>query len=164
MNNKILSTQFFKIIPIAILLLIGQNSTKAQSMTWKVPDSAAKVKNPVANNASSRKKGKPLFISNCVPCHGEKGKGDGLGAISLDPKPADLTTPMPEDTDGALYYMISTGHNPMPKFNTTLNDRQRWELVNYIRTLQKMKGENKGMNKMKGMDNKTEKGDNKSGQ
>ena len=136
MNKKRISTQFLKIISIAILLLIGQNSTQAQSKLWKVPDSATKVKNPLANNGASLRKGRTLFISYCAPCHGKKGKGDGLGSASIEPRPADLTTPWePKDTDGALYYMISTGHLPMPKFKVTLNDRQRWELVNYIRLL-----------------------------
>jgi len=134
MHKKRFSTQFLKIISIAILLLIGQNSIQAQSKPWKVPESAAKVKNPLANNAASIRKGKTLFISNCAPCHGEKGKGDGPGSASLETRPADLTTPWePKDTDGALYYMISTGHIPMPKFKVTLNERQRWEVVNYIR-------------------------------
>jgi mono/diheme cytochrome c family protein len=136
MNKKRFSTQFLKITAIAILFLVGQKSTQAQTKPWKVPESAAKVKNPLANNAASRRKGKTLFISNCAPCHGKNGKGDGPGSVSLDPKPADLSSPWKsEDTDGALYYMISTGHIPMPKFKATLNDRQRWELVNYIRTL-----------------------------
>lgn len=136
MNNKRFSTQFLKIVSIAILFLIGQKSAQAQTKPWKVPESAEKVKNPVSNNAASRRKGKTLFISNCTPCHGKKGKGDGAGSSSLETRPADLTTPWePEDTDGALYYMISTGHSPMPKFKVKLNDRERWELVNYIRTL-----------------------------
>ena len=136
MNDERLSTQFLKIFSIAILLLIGQIPTQAQTKPWKVPQSAEKVKNPVSNNAASIKRGKILFLTNCAPCHGEKGKGDGPGSASLNPKPADLTSAWkPEDTDGALYYMISTGHSPMPKFKTGLNDRQRWELVNYIRTL-----------------------------
>ena len=137
MKKKNISTPFLKIISIALLLLlIEQNPLQAQSKPWRVPDSATKVKNPLANNAASRRKGKTLFISYCAPCHGKKGKGDGPGSHSFEPRPADLTTPWkPEDTDGALYYMISTGHIPMPKFNVTLNDRQRWELVNYIRSL-----------------------------
>ncbi|HEY5371927.1 MAG TPA: c-type cytochrome [Hanamia sp.] len=136
MNKKRFSTQFLKIISIAILFLTAQKYTEAQTKPWKVPESAAKVKNPLANNSASRRKGKILFISNCAPCHGKNGKGDGPASSSLEPRPADLTTPWgPEDTDGALYYKISTGHSPMPKFKVALNDQQRWELVNYIRTL-----------------------------
>lgn len=36
--------------------------------------------------------GKALFTSyGCVVCHGESGKGDGVGAAALDPKPRNYT-------------------------------------------------------------------------
>jgi mono/diheme cytochrome c family protein len=136
MKTKRFSIHFLKMISITVLLLTVQNSIKAQTKPWIVPESAAKVKNPVPRSAVSIRKGNALFISNCAPCHGKDGKGDGVGSASVNPKPADLTTPWkPEDTDGALYYMISTGHPPMPQFKVALNKRERWELVNYIRTL-----------------------------
>ena len=34
-------------------------------------------------------------------------------------------------TDGALYWMITTGRSPMPSYKAALTDNQRWELVNY---------------------------------
>jgi high-affinity iron transporter len=37
------------------------------------------------------KVGESLFRQNCVGCHGETGKGDGTGAASLKPPPANLT-------------------------------------------------------------------------
>jgi len=40
-------------------------------------------------------------------------------------------------SDGSLYWMISTGHTPMPSYKTALANKQKWELVNYIRTLAK---------------------------
>src|ERR1019366_1287418 len=52
------------------------------------------------------------------------------------PKEADYVQ---KQTDGALHWMITEGHTPMPTFKTSLTDNQRWELVNYIRTLAKNK-------------------------
>jgi len=136
MKNKTCAAQFFKIITIALFFLIGQNFTQAQSSPWKVPESAKKVKNPLANSATVIRKGRNLFKTNCAPCHGINGKGDGPSSATIKPPPANLTNPWkPEDTDGALYYIISEGHKPMPTWEEVLNNTQRWELVKYIRTL-----------------------------
>ena len=136
MIKKTCSFPFLKIISIALFFLIGQNVTQAQSKPWKVPESAENVRNPLANNARAIRKGRTLFRADCAPCHGDNGKGDGPASASVKPSPANLTNPWgPEDTDGALYYIISEGHKPMPKFKVALNNTQRWELVKYIRTL-----------------------------
>jgi mono/diheme cytochrome c family protein len=137
MKNKTCTAQFLKIISIVLLFLIGQNLSQAQSGQWKVPESAKKVKNPLANNATEIRKGSILFKTNCAPCHGVDGKGDGPSSATIKPPPPNLTNPWkPEDTDGALYYIISEGHNkPMPTWKKVLNNTQMWELVKYIRTL-----------------------------
>jgi cytochrome c553 len=136
MNKKRCSFRVLKIMAIAFILLIDHNFIQAQSTPWKVPESAENVKNPLKHTAYSIRKGRTLFQANCAPCHGITGKGDGPSSAALIPPPADLTKPWePEDTDGALFYMISKGHKPMPKWKVALNNTQRWELVNYIKTL-----------------------------
>ena len=37
-------------------------------------------------------KGKATFTTTCVPCHGEKGAGDGAAASALNPKPRNFVT------------------------------------------------------------------------
>jgi len=39
------------------------------------------------------KEAKEIFAQRCVTCHGASGKGDGVGAAALNPKPRDLTLP-----------------------------------------------------------------------
>ena len=36
-------------------------------------------------------KGGEVFKSYCATCHGDSGKGDGIAAAALDPKPRDLS-------------------------------------------------------------------------
>jgi cytochrome c553 len=74
-------------------------------------------------------------VPNCVGCHGAKGKGDGVAAVALNPKPADWTSgTVQADTDGELFWKISTGRGAMPPWKQ-LSENDRWAVVRYIRTL-----------------------------
>lgn len=93
--------------------------------------------NPVPADDISLERGKTLFTINCIMCHGETGEGNGQIAALLANKPANLTSLITQSkTDGALFMTITNGvEGRMPPMieNTTVRDR--WDLVNYIRTL-----------------------------
>lgn len=131
---------FFKSLILLILFFACATiNVKAQKL-WEAPPSAKDLKNPLAGNTSVLKDAKVLYISYCSPCHGANGEGKGPAAAGLQIKPADHTSEkVQQQSDGALYWMISNGHTPMPAYQKTLTDNQRWELVNYIRTLAKHK-------------------------
>jgi mono/diheme cytochrome c family protein len=113
-------------------------NAEAQKSSWVVPASAAHVKNPLAGNTSVLGDAKVLYVGNCAPCHGKGGKGNGPAAAALKVKPADHTSAKIQSmSDGSLYWMIATGQTPMPSYKTALTTKQKWELVNYIRTLAK---------------------------
>ncbi len=103
---------------------------------WKAPARAARKKNPIPSDANSIAAGKAVYVQECLSCHGTAGKGDGPAAKDLDPKPGDLSSQKVRDqTDGELFWKITTGKKPMPTFEMTLTDEQRWSVVNYLRTL-----------------------------
>ena len=83
---------------------------------------------------------KKVVEQNCVTCHGPNGKGDGPAAAALPPpKPADWTSSrVASETDGEIFWKISNGRGAMPPWKH-LPEQQRWELVNYIRSLQAKK-------------------------
>jgi copper transport protein len=95
--------------------------------------------NPIQPDAASVAAGNVLFVQNCQPCHGATGKGDGPIGLTLNPRPADLNKHAAPGvhTDGQLYEWITTGYpdSAMPAFGPRLSDTDRWNLVNYIRTL-----------------------------
>jgi mono/diheme cytochrome c family protein len=107
-----------------------------QHTPWVTPKAAQDVKNPFAGDKSALADGKTLYVNNCAPCHGAKGRGDGPAAAALNPKPADHSSGVVQsESDGSLFWKLSEGRNPMPSYKKILTDKQRWELVNYIRTL-----------------------------
>lgn len=103
---------------------------------WKAPARAAKKTNPVPADEKSIAAGKAVYIKECLSCHGTAGKGDGPASVSLDRSPGDLSkTKMWEQTDGALFWKITTGKKPMASYEKILSDEQRWQVINYARTL-----------------------------
>ena len=117
--------------------MMGWNRQR-QSGQWIAPPSANKLNNPLTRNEETLAAGKNIFQSQCNVCHGEKGKGNGPAGAALHPKPADLTSEkVSQQSDGAIFWKITTGNSPMPSFKLSLSEQQRWQLVNYIRLLQK---------------------------
>lgn len=111
-----------------------------QMAKFVAPASADAVVNPLKGNAGATAEGKKLYTANCAICHGDKGQGDGAAAAGLSKPPADHSSAaVQKQTDGAIFWKLSTGNNPMPAYNTVYNETQRWQLVNFIRTLAKAK-------------------------
>ena len=101
-------------------------------MGWVVPASDAAVKNPVKADAVSIAAGKTEYTKTCKMCHGATGVGVGKMAEPSNFTKADFKA----QTDGAIYYKINQGLAKMPGYKTKIKaDNDRWNLVNYLRTL-----------------------------
>jgi mono/diheme cytochrome c family protein len=115
--------------------------------TWELPEDADKTKNPIASSAESIEKGKALFMDttkgNCIFCHGETGAGNEANLAKLRRKPADLTNKerMTAMTDGEVFWKITKGiRGIMPAGERKIPEAEdRWNVVNYVRTLAKDK-------------------------
>ena len=141
---------FAIILVMNVGLLKAQAQQKSSSNTqqqivdmkrrWDTPAWSDTLKNPYAHNAAATDSGKVLYQKICTVCHGTSGKGDGIAAAGLSMRPADHTSPNVQlQTDGSLFWELSNGHAPMPAYKNVLSTKQRWELINYIRTLDKSK-------------------------
>lgn len=92
-------------------------------------------------------KGKNLYANYCASCHGAGGKGDGLAAAGLNPKPQDLTNAayVSKLTDKYLEDIIKKGGAGvgksalMPPWAAALKDGEVRNVIAYIRNLAKEK-------------------------
>jgi mono/diheme cytochrome c family protein len=91
---------------------------------------------PLASTPDSIARGKTLFDIHCALCHGQDAKGDGKLSGFFNPKPKDLTSAAVQElSDQEIYMVITNGFGPMPSLAENLSRTERWDVINYIRTL-----------------------------
>jgi mono/diheme cytochrome c family protein len=79
-------------------------------------------------------RGKALYTSHCLSCHGDKGKGDGQAALNQKIKPADLQKLAREVSDFKFFMSVSQWQGDMPGWKDPFTESDREDLVAYIKT------------------------------
>ena len=84
--------------------------------------------------------GKKLFLTYCLPCHGEKGQGDGkVGGMYKGV--ANLTGAAYKNLpEGHIFHVITHGKGRMWGFKATVSAEERWKITHYVKKLQKGEG------------------------
>jgi mono/diheme cytochrome c family protein len=105
---------------------------------------ADRLANPRTRTSESINRGRFLYETYCFVCHGTQGRGDGpissasggpfFGVRSL------VNDTIARRTDGYLYGVLVNGRvmgrGLMPMYGDKVRGNDRWDLVNYVRTLQ----------------------------
>lgn len=94
--------------------------------------------NPTTADEASITRGAELYALHCQMCHGQN--HDGLGPVApflVNFKPANLTSDVVQSkSDGSMFLTISNGlEGRMPALNENLTVSERWDVVNFLRTL-----------------------------
>lgn len=119
---------------IIVWFLWETNSVRAQH--WQAPADAANVQNPVKPTEQSIQNGQQIYQRLCVACHGINGDGNGPAAAGLNPKPANFhAETFRKQTDGEIFWKLSHGRGAMAGYQNMLSEKERWDLVNYLRSL-----------------------------
>ena len=97
------------------------------------------VKNPTVDLDSSINRGKDMFVKNCAKCHGLNGNGYGVVAHGFATWPRQLWVWHNADSaaDTYLYWILENGKGDMPPWGLILSENERWDLINYIKTIKK---------------------------
>ena len=94
--------------------------------------------NPTKADSASVRRGAELYSLHCQMCHGAAGAGLGtIAPFLVKYKPANLTTDVVQSkSDGSMFLTISQGlDGRMPALNENLTVQERWDVVNFLRTL-----------------------------
>jgi mono/diheme cytochrome c family protein len=135
-ENQITDGQLSRAIP--------EGSIPMGSLNYKVKskEDAQKLTNPVKADDFSLRRGKRLFQVNCQACHGVLDSGTQIPA----PAGKFLGAPNISDplyhsrTDGNIYGTIHFGGMAiMPALGWKLSPQETWDIINYVRSLQKSK-------------------------
>jgi mono/diheme cytochrome c family protein len=125
----------FTVLIASPLVVLSEELSKQK---WSAPAAEAQKKNPVAATESALAAGQKIYLKTCALCHGKSGDADGPAVIELNIDPAKLSDPkLATESDGSLFWKITTGKKPMPAFGKRFSETDRWNLVYYIRTLRK---------------------------
>lgn len=101
-------------------------------------------KNPIAGESSQEVMmvGQKYYFTQCSVCHGESGEG-GVAAksttaefMALKP-PSLLSDKVRGMNDARIYHIITMGQGVMGPHASHIPAKYRWQVVNYIRSLQK---------------------------
>lgn len=109
---------------------------------------ADRLTNPRTRTSESINRGRFLYETYCLVCHGVAGKGDGpISAANGQTPPGPffgvrslVNDTIARRTDGYIYAVIVSGQvmgrGLMPVYGDKVRGDDRWDLVNYVRTLQ----------------------------
>jgi mono/diheme cytochrome c family protein len=100
-------------------------------------DDVEDLKSPYALDEAAAGRGAKSFAAHCVACHGPTGRGDGRVSDKFPQAPNLRHYSICGRADGYLYGTLTAGGRAMPTMREGLTSRERWDLVAYIRSVQK---------------------------
>jgi mono/diheme cytochrome c family protein len=133
-NNQAALLAFgFLLLP----LFAGAVSQETHPATPHRHPEAQKLKNPLPGDETTVAEGRKIYLRHCASCHGPSGKGDGSMALAGG-TPSNLADETWDhgSSDGEIFVVIRDGvSSDMESYKDKLTEKQMWQLVNYIRSL-----------------------------
>ncbi len=131
--------------------LIGMVNTLGQEIedpndrfSWLIKefDPDRQTINPVPTNAISLVNGKQKFNTYCAVCHGKNKEYDANGFAKTKVNKLGMIAPpllfvSPTLTDGYIFNKSKYGGAVMPPMGYATTEKDRWDIINYIREMEK---------------------------
>lgn len=99
------------------------------------------LRNPLPATQATVDAGKHWYNTFCVNCHGADGKGVGSITDVYMPAPNLTVADYEKRGDGFFFHRITFGAQAiMPPYGHAITPTERWQIVHYLRVLQKNGG------------------------
>jgi len=124
---------------------ISYDELRDNSVYYAGKDSSGNdvAKAPIATNMLVLTRGQERYNIYCSPCHGRIGDGQGI-VVSRGyiPPPSYHSDRSREVPDGHIFDVISNGIRNMPSYGSQIPVSDRWNIVLYVRALQRSQNAN----------------------
>jgi mono/diheme cytochrome c family protein len=98
-------------------------------------------KSPLEKTPENLAEGKRLFEIFCIHCHGPEGQGNGsIVANGKFPPPPAYNGQLKDLPEGKMFHTLEYGKNMMGSHASQLTQKERWKIIMYVQTLQKLPG------------------------
>ncbi len=91
--------------------------------------------NPLERTEAHLKKGKALYETYCLVCHGAEGKGDGPLIPKFPSPPSYRTQPVKDYSEGRIFHIITRGSGMMQSHASQIRPEERWKIAMYVKSL-----------------------------
>ena len=99
------------------------------------------MNSPLEMNNFNLAAGKKHWNTYCALCHGPNGKGNMTLTDAYQAKPPSLVEDVYKKRgDGYFFHKITFGTAIMPAYGQSTDTIERWQIVQYLRSLQNRKG------------------------
>jgi len=131
--------------PIGSVSVDGRvNEDPADRFSWLTPEMSSKTatRNPTTPDTESLANGEMKFNTYCLVCHGDTAAVNPAGFAATKINDLGMIAPTvvtltPQFTDGYIYHKVKYGGAVMPTLGYASTALERWDIINYIRTLEK---------------------------
>lgn len=86
---------------------------------------------------AAKSRGRKVYATFCLPCHGAVGNGDGPVALHGFPPPPSLSLESSlAMSDGQMFHVLTFGQKNMPGYAAQVSPEDRWKAILHVRALQ----------------------------
>jgi mono/diheme cytochrome c family protein len=94
------------------------------------------LQNPIPAGAEALARGRALYETFCLVCHGTQGQGDGPLVPRIPNPPSYTSDRVRQMPAGQILHVITYGSGRMPSYAAQVSLPERWLIVHYVGTLQ----------------------------